>query len=50
MVLANLIGTLNIHKIVLTGDMTQFGPVWLNVVNDAMRNAVLARMSEIYPT
>jgi N-acetylglucosamine repressor len=46
MILANLIGTLNIHKIVLTGDMTQFGPVWLNVVNDSMRNAVLARMSE----
>jgi N-acetylglucosamine repressor len=46
MILANLIGTLNIHKIVLTGDMTQFGPGWLNVVNDAMRNAVLAPMSE----
>ncbi len=46
MILANLIGTLNIHKIVLTGDMTQFGPGWLNVVNDSMRNAVLARMSE----
>ena len=46
MVLANLIGTLNIHRIVLTGDMTQFGPVWLNAVSDAMRNAVLARMSE----
>ncbi len=46
MVLANLIGTLNIHRIVLTGDMTQFGPVWLDAVNEAMRNAVLARMSE----
>ena len=46
MVLANLIGTLNIHRIVLTGDMTQFGPAWLNAVSDAMRNAVLARMSE----
>lgn len=46
MVLANLIGTLNIHRIVLTGDMTQFGPGWLDAVSQAMRNAVLARMSE----
>jgi predicted NBD/HSP70 family sugar kinase len=46
MVLGNLIGTLNIHRIVLTGDMTQFGPAWLNAVSDAMRNSVLARMSE----
>jgi N-acetylglucosamine repressor len=46
MVLGNLIGTLNIHRIVLTGDMTQFGPAWLDAVNEAMRNAVLARMSE----
>ncbi|MGE5464032.1 MAG: ROK family transcriptional regulator [Syntrophothermus sp.] len=44
--LANLIGTLNIHKIVLTGDMVRFGPAWLDIVNEAMRNAVLARMSE----
>ncbi|HET9915169.1 MAG TPA: ROK family transcriptional regulator [Anaerolineales bacterium] len=44
--LANLIGTLNIHKIVLTGEMTRFGSSWLNAVNEAMRNAVLAGMSE----
>jgi N-acetylglucosamine repressor len=44
--LANLIGTLNIQKIVLTGDMTHFGSAWLNVVNEAMRNAVLARLSQ----
>jgi hypothetical protein len=31
---------------VLTGDMTQFGPAWLDAVSEAMRNAVLARMSE----
>ena len=30
MVLANLIGTLNIHRIVLTGDMTRFGAAWLD--------------------
>lgn len=44
--LANLIGTLNIRKIVLTGDMTRFGTVWLDAVNEAMRNAALSRLSE----
>lgn len=44
--LANLIGTLNIQKIVLTGDMTRFGTAWLDAVNESMRNAALARLSE----
>ena len=44
--LANLIGTLNIQKIVLTGDMTRFGTAWLDAVNASMRNAALARLSE----
>jgi N-acetylglucosamine repressor len=44
--LANLIGTLNIQKIVLTGDMTRFGTAWLDVVNASMRNAALSRLSE----
>ncbi|MCK6567120.1 MAG: ROK family transcriptional regulator [Anaerolineales bacterium] len=44
--LANLIGTLNIHKIVLTGDMTRFGAKWLEAVNASMRNAALTRLSE----
>jgi len=44
--LANLIGTLNIQKIVLTGDMTRFGSAWLDAVNESMRNAALARLSE----
>ncbi len=44
--LANLIGTLNIQKIVLTGDMTQFGGPWLESVNQAMQEAALARMVE----
>jgi N-acetylglucosamine repressor len=44
--LANLIGTLNIQKIVLTGDMTRFGTPWLNAVNESMRNAALSRLSE----
>lgn len=44
--LANLIGILNIQKIILTGDMSRFGAAWLEAVNAAMRNAALARMSE----
>jgi len=44
--LAGLIGTLNIQKIVLTGDMTRFGAPWLESVNTSMQNAALARMSE----
>src|SRR5512138_470714 len=44
--LANLIGILNIQKIVLTGDMSHFGPQWLEAVEDGMRNAVLGPMSE----
>lgn len=44
--LANLIGILNIEKIIITGDMTCFGNVWLDEVNASMRNAALARLSE----
>jgi N-acetylglucosamine repressor len=44
--LGNLIGTLNIHKIVITGDMTRFGGAWLDAVNSSMQNAALSRMSE----
>jgi N-acetylglucosamine repressor len=44
--LANLIGTLNIQKIVLTGDMPRFGALWLEIVNQSMRDAALTRMAE----
>lgn len=44
--LANLIGTLNIQKIVLTGDMTRFGTAWLDTVNESMQDAALSRLSE----
>ncbi len=44
--LANLIGTLNIQKIVITGDMTRFGDSWMGVVRDSMQNAALTRLSE----
>jgi N-acetylglucosamine repressor len=44
--LANLIATLNIQKIVLTGDMTRFGEQWLNAVSDSMQAGVFNRISE----
>jgi N-acetylglucosamine repressor len=44
--LANLIATLNIQKIVLTGDMTRFGTKWLNAVSDSMQAGVFSRMTE----
>jgi N-acetylglucosamine repressor len=44
--LANLVGTLNIQKIVLTGDMTRLGAIWLDSVDASMRNAALLRMSD----
>ncbi len=44
--LSNLIGTLNIQKIVLTGDMTRFGEEWLNAVSAAMQTGAFRRMTE----
>jgi glucokinase-like ROK family protein len=44
--LANLISVLNIHKIVLTGDMACFGDLWLQTVHDAMTQAALTRMAQ----
>jgi predicted NBD/HSP70 family sugar kinase len=44
--LSNLIGTLNIQKIVLTGDMTRFGEEWLNAVSSAMQTGAFRRMTE----
>jgi N-acetylglucosamine repressor len=43
--LANLIGTLNIQRIVLTGDMTRFGEEWLNAVSAAMQTGAFFRMA-----
>jgi len=44
--LANLIGILNIQRIMLTGDMTRFGDAWLNQVKEAMHSSALSRLSE----
>ncbi len=44
--LANLIATLNIQKVVLTGDMTRFGEKWLNAVSASMQTGAFSRMTE----
>jgi N-acetylglucosamine repressor len=44
--LANLIGVLNIQRIMLTGDMTRFGDAWLDVVKEAMHSSALSRLSD----
>lgn len=44
--LANLIATLNIQKIVLTGDMTRFGEKWLKAVDVSMQTGALTRIAE----
>ncbi len=44
--IANLIGILNIEKIVLTGDMVSFGEPWRQSVQRAMAQAALSRMAQ----
>ena len=44
--LANMIGGLNIRKIILTGDVVRFGEDWFNIVKSSMEEASLSIMSE----
>lgn len=44
--LGGLVGTFNIHKIVLTGDMTRFGEAWLEAVRETMLATALGRMTQ----
>jgi len=43
--IAGLIGTLNIRKFVLTGDMTRFGTAWLEAVRESMSRGTLASLA-----
>lgn len=48
--LAYLVGILNIHEIILTGEMTRFGEPWLNAVQQAMQRSafhLLARNTHL---
>ena len=44
-VLASLVGTLNIHRILLTGEMTRFGSPWLAEVTAAMQRTAIGQMN-----
>ena len=43
--ISGLIETINIRKIVLTGDMTRFGEPWLRVINETVSQTALARLA-----
>ena len=44
--IANLVGVLNIQKIVLTGDMVCFGEPWLQIVRETMSQGALTRVAQ----
>lgn len=44
--IANLVGALNIQKIVLTGDMVCFGEPWLQIVRETMSQGALTRVAQ----
>jgi glucokinase-like ROK family protein len=44
MSIASLVGTLNIQKIVITGEMAHFGDTWLKVIKESMQQAGFTHM------
>lgn len=42
--ISNLVSITNIHEIVLTGDMTQFGKPWLDAIQSSMAAATLDKL------
>jgi N-acetylglucosamine repressor len=46
MAISSLIGTLNVHKIVLSGDMTRFGEPWLDAIRETMSVTTLSRLAQ----
>lgn len=44
--IASLISMLNMQKFVLIGDMTRFGPAWLDEVRNAAMHGTLAKLAE----
>jgi N-acetylglucosamine repressor len=46
MAISSLVGTLNIRKIVLMGDMTRFGQPWLEAIQRTIAQATLSRLAQ----
>ena len=44
--IASLVGTLNIHRIVVDGDMTQFGKPWLEAIQETVSRSVLPKLAQ----
>lgn len=44
--LASLVGTLNIHRIIIAGDMTRFGRPLLDAVTETLSQTTLARLAQ----
>jgi predicted NBD/HSP70 family sugar kinase len=44
--IAGLVASLNIHRIVLVGDMTCFGAPWLNAIREGLASSVLGQLAE----
>ena len=45
-VISDVIGILNIHKIVLSGDMTRFGETWLDAIKDTLSRTSFIGLSQ----
>jgi N-acetylglucosamine repressor len=46
MAISSLVGTLNIQRIVLMGDMTRFGQPWLEAIQRTISKATLSRLAQ----
>jgi predicted NBD/HSP70 family sugar kinase len=46
MAISSLVGTLNIQKIILTGDMTRFGNPWLEAIQEMITQTTLSRLAQ----
>ncbi len=44
--IASLVGTLNIHKVVLTGEMTRFGRPWLAAIRETVAQTALSILAQ----
>ncbi len=44
--ISNLVGTLNINKIIITGDMTCFGKPWLEQIRMTLAKTALSRLAQ----
>ncbi len=44
--IASMVGTLNIHKVVLTGEMARFGKAWLAVIRETVAQTALSILAQ----